>query len=376
MSLYAALRPIFFRLSAESAHHAGIRAGQIGQKLGPLTRGLFRPALSEAERAILRTRVLGLDFECPIGIAAGLDKNAELIPLWSQIGGGFCEVGSVSAQPSGGNPKPRAFRLPQDGALVNRMGLNNHGAERIARRLSELRRPEGFPVGINIAKTHDPKILGQAGIDDFVESARHMIPHADFVVVNVSCPNTAEGKTFEDPEALAPLLRAVAAERDRQASLPGRSSVPLLVKLSPPGAVEFDGGPVDELVDLSLECGASGFVATNTASDRSGLQSPPDRLSAIGKGGLSGRPLRARATALVRHLRRKLDGSAPIIGVGGIDSVEAAYERVVSGADLVEVYTGLVYEGPGLVGKVAKGLAREAQREGFDHIADAVGSRA
>lgn len=376
MSLYAALRPFLFRLSAESAHHAGMRVGRIGQKLGPVTRGLFQPSLNDAERAILRTRVLGLDFEYPVGIAAGLDKNAELIPLWHQVGAGFCEVGSVSAQPSDGNPKPRAFRLPRDGALINRMGLNNHGAERIAQRLSQLRRPRGFPIGINIAKTHDPEILGQAGIDDFVESARHMIPHADFVVVNVSCPNTAEGKTFEDPEALAPLLRAVAAERDRQAALPGRSPVPLLVKLSPPGAVEFDGGPVDELVDLSLACGAAGFVATNTASDRSGLQSPEDRLSAIGNGGLSGRPLRPRATALVKHLRRKLNGSAPIIGVGGIDSVAAAYERVVSGADLVEIYTGLVYQGPGLLGRIAKGLAKEAQKEGFESIAAAVGSRA
>ena len=375
MSLYSALRPLLFRLSAESAHHASIRAGRIGQRLGPITRGLFRPRLSDAERAILRTNVLGLEFEHPVGIAAGLDKNAELIPLWSQIGAGFCEVGSVSALPSEGNPKPRAFRLSEDGALINRMGLNNHGAERVAERLGGLRRPRGFPIGINIAKTHDPAILGQAGVDDFVESVRQLLAHADFLVLNVSCPNTAEGKTFEDPTALEPLVRAVAAERDRQASLPGRSKVPLLIKLSPPDEVEFDGGPVAELVDLSLECGAEGFVATNTASDRRGLVTPPGKLKSIGKGGLSGRPLRERSCALVRHLRRKLEGSAPIIGVGGIDSPEAAYERIVSGADLIEVYTGLVYQGPGLTGSITKWLAKAAQADGFDSITAAVGSR-
>ncbi len=375
MSVYSALRPLLFRLSAESAHHAGMRAGRIGQRLGPITRGLFRPRLSEADRTALRSRVMGLEFECPVGIAAGLDKNAELIPLWNQIGAGFCEVGSVSARPSDGNPKPRAFRLPDDGALINRMGLNNHGAERVARRIGDLRRPKGFPIGINIAKTHDPSILGQAGIDDFVESTRHLLPHGDFVVINVSCPNTAEGKTFEDPEALAPLVRAVATERDRQAALPGRSSVPLLVKLSPPPAVDFDTGPVDELIALSLECGAAGFVATNTASDRQGLQTAPAKLASIGKGGLSGRPVRERSLALVKHLRRRLEGSAPIIGVGGIDSVESAYDRVVSGADLIEIYTGLVFEGPGLVGKIAKGLVKAAQADGFESVAAAVGSR-
>ncbi|MEL6716919.1 MAG: dihydroorotate dehydrogenase 2, partial [Planctomycetota bacterium] len=236
-------------------------------------------------------RAFGLDFENPIGVAAGLDKNAELVPLWTQIGCGFSEVGSVTARPSDGNPRPRAFRLPLDEALVNRMGLNNQGAARVAERIAALGPKRTRPLAINVAKTHDPAILGDAALDDFAESTQALLPLADVLVLNVSCPNTAEGKTFEDPGALDALLERVMAVREGLGL-----GTPVLVKLSPPPAADFDPGPVDELIDLSRSRGVAGFVATNTASDRAGLERTPDReVDAIGRGGLSGAPLRARA---------------------------------------------------------------------------------
>lgn len=374
MDLYGALKPLLFRMSAEGAHDMALRAGRLGQLAGPLVRAAHRDGLTAEQRQRLATRVMGLDFRVPLGTAAGLDKNAVLVPLMAQIGCGFCEVGSVSALARPGNPKPRAFRLPEDRALVNRLGLGNQGVDAVATRLAGLRRPEGFPLGINVVKTHDPAILGQDGLDDFVRGARTMLPHADFLVLNVSCPNTTEGKTFEDPAALAPLVEGVMAAREEIGS-----SAPVLVKLSPPPPLDggrFDTGPVDELVDLCLERGAAGFVATNTAPDRAGLRTGAARLDAIGKGGLSGAPLRERALAMVRHLRRRLEGRAVLVGVGGVDTPEAAYERILAGADLVEVYTGLVYAGPGLVTRAARAIAEGLERDGFATVADAVGARA
>lgn len=373
-SPYTALRPLLFCVSAEGAHHGAIGLGKLGQRLPFLTRRLYRSGLTEGEAARLRTRVMGLDFASPVGLAAGADKNAELVPFWEQIGCGFCEVGSVSALPSQGNPKPRAFRLPADDALINRMGLNNHGAERVARRIAGMERPAGFPLGINIAKTHSPEIMGQDAMDDFLAATATMMPLADFVVLNVSCPNTAEGKTFEDPETLAALLERVRGERERQGL-----EVPVLVKLSPPpvgddGEPRIDAGALAELMDLVFERGVSGIVATNTASDRAGLRSPTERVSAIGKGGLSGAPLARRALAMTRALRKAIDGRGALIGVGGIDSAEAAYARIRAGADLVEVYTGLVYQGPGLVRAIGRGLARALERDGFASVSEAVGA--
>ncbi|MDB2576589.1 quinone-dependent dihydroorotate dehydrogenase [Planctomycetota bacterium] len=367
-TLYSALRPLLFRASPEGAHHLSIRAGKLGQRAPGVLRAVFRSGLSREQAARLSVRALGLEFANPIGVAAGLDKNAELIPMWAAVGLGFCEVGSISALPSAGNPKPRAFRLPEDRALVNRMGLNNHGLDAIARRIERTRRPAGFPLAINIVKTHDPSILGDAGIQDFAASTRRLLPLADLLVLNVSCPNTTEGKTFEDPEALEPLLDAVMGVRTELAS-----TVPVLVKLSPPATVDFDSTAVDELVDLSLERGIAGFVATNTASDRAGLRTSPGRLDAIGRGGLSGAPLASRAEALVRHLARRAGDRATIIGVGGIDSPEEAYRRIRAGASLVELYTGLVYEGPGLIPRTARRLIELLDADGLERLEDAVG---
>lgn len=360
--MYRTLRPLLFRLDAEAAHRATVRAARLAPS------GLVRPAFRFEDGRLTQT-LWGLRFRNPVGLAAGFDKSAELVATWAALGFGFAEVGSVTARPSAGNPRPRAFRLPADRALVNRMGLNNDGAGTVAERLGRAERP--LPLGVNLAKTHDPALLGAAATDDFVAGFRLLAPLADYVALNVSCPNTAEGKTFEEPDSFDALLAAVMAAR-RDLSL----SVPVLVKLSPPHAPDFDPGPVDELVGIALGHGAAGFIATNTAPDRRGLRTAAARLEEIGRGGLSGPPLEARATALVRHLWRRTDGAVPIVGVGGVDSAEAAYRKVRAGASLVELYTALVYEGPGLIKRIKRGLVRLLDRDGLASIADAVGADA
>lgn len=375
--MYPLLRPLLFRLDAEAAHGWGVRAARLGQAAPGLVRALFPRA-----DARLAQTAWGLEFASPVGLAAGFDKNAELVRFWAALGLGFAEVGSVSARASAGNPRPRAFRLEADRALVNRMGLNNDGAEAVAARLEATSRPPGFVLGVNVAKTHSPDILGAAGVEDFRRSVEALLPHADYLALNVSCPNTAEGKTFETPEALDGLLSAVMAERARGAGREAAGSddaplsPPVLVKLSPPPAGGLDAAATDELVRICLDHGVAGFIASNTASDRAGLESDAARLESVGRGGLSGRPLADRATALVRHLYRTTDGAVPIVGVGGIDSAEEAYRRVRAGATLVQVYTGLVYEGPGLVGRIHRGLVEALDRDGLGTLAEAVGADA
>ena len=365
--MYRLLRPLLFRLDAEDAHGWGVRAGRLGQRLPAVTGALFGAADPRLEQT-----VWGLSFRNPVGLAAGFDKNAELVRFWAALGFGHAEVGSVSARPSAGNARPRAFRLPADGALVNRMGLNNDGAAAVAARLGATAAPPGFVVGVNVAKTHSPDILGAAGVEDFRASVRALARHADYLALNVSCPNTAEGKTFEAPDALDGLLAAVADELAGGAA--GGPAPPLVVKLSPPPAGGVDVAATDELVRICLDRGVAGFITTNTASDRDGLATPPG--AHVGRGGLSGRPLAARALSLTRHLYRTTDGRVPVVGVGGVDSAEAAYARIRAGASLVQVYTGLVYEGPGLVRRINRGLVRLLERDGLGSVAEAVGADA
>jgi dihydroorotate dehydrogenase len=249
------------------------------------------------------------------------------------------------------------------------MGLNNDGADRVAARLARVRRIPGRPLGINIVKTHDPSIVGEAAVDDFRASFRMMAPFADYVTLNVSCPNTVEGRTFEDPEVLDVLLTALSDERESLTK-----GVRVLVKLSPPmnARVVFDS-LIEEIVAVSSDHGIDGFVATNTTPDRTDLTTPAEQLQAIGAGGLSGPPLAKRSTALVSYLFRKTEGKVPIIGVGGVDSADAAYEKILAGASLVQLYTGMVYDGPGLVRSIKEGLVGHLKEDGYASISQAVG---
>ena len=329
--MYDTFRDLLFRLDAERAHNVGTGAARLVQAVNP---SLVEP-LFEYGHAALSQELWGLSFPNPVGLAAGFDKNAQLVPFWEKLGFGFVEVGSVTNQPSKGNPRPRAFRLPEDRALINRMGLNNQGAARVARRLQRLQPKRGLPLGINIAKTPSDAILGDAAVDDFRQSFRLLAPHADYVTLNISCPNTEDGKTFEEAEGLNALLRAIMQER-RDAHL----KLPVLVKLAPPMSkqVVFDS-QVEDVVSAVLEHGVHGLIATNTASDRAYLTTSDDELERIGRGGLSGAPLFTRSTHLVRYLYRRTDGRLPIIGVGGVRSAKTAYAKLRAGASLVQLYT-------------------------------------
>jgi len=399
--LYRALVvPVVMNIDPETAHLLTLRLGRALQSVRllsePLWTGatpldwLLRPHASKSEPSGpgLEQDLLGgrLHFDTPFGLAAGFDKNAELVPLYrlgAIPGLGFSEVGSVSALPSEGNPKPRCFRLPRDEAVINRMGLNNEGSEGIAEKLKgyevlgtasspAVGAPSRAPLGVNITKTHSPSIMGDEAVEDFATSYRRLAPHADFVVLNISCPNTAEGKTFEDPDTLSSLLRRVKDIRCEMAS-----TVPVFVKLAPPPDTEAGKQTLRSLVDVVQSSGTvDGFVVSNTAGDRNVPLSKQGKkeAEAIGRGGISGRPLRNRSTIAIREVYRLTGGKVPIIGVGGVDSPEGAYEKIRAGASLIEVYSGLVYKGPFLFSDLHLGLRRLLERDGFSSVSQAVGA--
>lgn len=365
--MYNILRPLLFRLDAEQSHELTLRMAEFVQNNVPSLAARYG---FEDER--LKQRVWGETFPNPIGVAAGLDKNARLVSFWEALGFGFVEVGSVSARPAEGNPKPRAFRLPEDQALLNRMGLNNDGAEAVAERLEDNRINRNRPLGINLAKTHDPDVMGDAALEDFRESFRLLAQQASYVTLNVSCPNTEDGRTFEDPEALDDLLRVIFSEQ----LAPGLR-VPVLIKLSPPISEKlvFDTR-LEDILAVAQEHGIHGIVATNTASDRKGLKTSDETLESMGEGGISGPPLADRSTALIRYLYRATDGELPIIGVGGVHDAESAYEKIRAGASLIQLYTALIYEGPDLVRRIKQGLIERLRDDGHVSIQRAVGAAA
>lgn len=364
--LYRLARPLFFMMKAEQAHHFVMGAARLTQSL-PL--GWMRGWLSHQDKR-LEQDLFGCHFASPVGLAAGMDKNAEFVRFWQMLGLGFVEIGSVTAEPSDGNAQPRLFRLPKDEALINRMGLNNEGAQLVARRLAREGSRFRLPVGINLAKTHSPSILGQKAIDDFVESYKLLSSFGAYVALNVSCPNTEEGKTFEDPASLDALLEAVGAVRKVESE-----PRPLVVKLSPPPSDDWQpDGAFDEMLDVLRKHQVDGLIVTNTASDRKKLLTSATRIEEIGRGGLSGRPLQHRSRTMMAAVYTKTEGSIPLIGVGGIDSPEAAYKMIRAGASLVELYTALIYKGPGLIPQIQKGLIKRLTQDGFGHISEAVGA--
>lgn len=363
--MYPRFRRFLFQVDAERAHGLGMAAAGVGERFA---QNYLRTHYAY-EHSSLRTSLFGIQFDNPIGLAAGFDKNAKRLAFWPLLGFGFVEVGSVSARRSAGNKRPRAFRLEDERALINRMGLNNHGATRIAARLQQQRNQVPIPIGVNLAKTHDSTIEGEAAVRDFLESFELLAPLAAYVTLNISCPNTSDGKTFEEPDALDALLGAIMETRTRLGL-----KVPVLVKLSPPysSRVVFDS-MFEQILSVCSTHRVDGYVASNTASDRTGLETPEDRLERIGPGGLSGAPIRDRSTHLVRYLSQRTEGKVPIIGVGGVDSARAAYDKIRAGATLVQLYTGLVYEGPGIVRQIKAGLVDLLAADGFSSVREAVG---
>jgi len=340
-------------MDAERAHQLTLRFAQIAEDndlLLQTTRFLY-----DYQSPLLSQQILGLNFRNPVGLAAGFDKNGEVPRVLQAMGMGFVEVGSITAKANAGNPKPRAFRLPIDQSLINRMGLNNNGAEIIINHLSG--KALSIPLGINIAKTNEPTILGKEALHDYRFSYEQALKVADYITINVSCPNTGEGKTFEDPSALDELLDALDVSNHA-------SSTPTLVKLS----VDLDRNQLEQLVEVCEKHQISGYVATNTSSDRDNLKTSPKTLREIGRGGLSGRAIHPKSTQIIGWLYELIQGQKPIIGVGGIDCFAHALAKLKAGADLLQVYTGLIYEGPGLVKQINKELTRFMEARGLSSI--------
>ena len=360
--MYQTVRPLLFGMDAEDAHHLTLRGLEVASAV-PLLPRLARSLTVPGGMALRRT-LWGQTFDSPVGLAAGLDKNGQAVAAFSAFGFGFVEVGTVTPLAQSGNERPRLFRLPSDEALINRMGFNNAGAAALHDRLAALReRPA--PVWVNIGKNKATPNEDAAG--DYRKCVRALQDVADAFVVNVSSPNTPGLRALQAAGDLADLVRAVLEEVDagRVRSL---RRPPVLVKLAP----DLHPADFEASVGAVLDAGAGGLIISNTTLSRDGLTHPNREQT----GGLSGRPLTRRSTELVRDAYRLTRGRVPIVGVGGIFSAEDAYAKLQAGADLVEVYSALIYQGPGLVRDINAGLLRLLERDGVRNVAEVVGTGA
>jgi dihydroorotate dehydrogenase len=380
------VRPCLFSLDSEEIHNLTMQA------LGWIAR---EEVLSEALASFhsaptLPVDVFGLRFPNPIGLGAGMDKLAEAVPVWEALGFGYVELGGVTWHVQPGNPKPRMFRAIADGALINRMGFNNPGALAVAARLADWRvrgRWPRHPVGINLGKSKVTPL--EAAAQDYADSFRALWPHADFFVVNVSSPNTPGLRRLQDKSALDEILAGLEAV-NRELSGGGSSSPmvgssahgfhpatrsllpapkPVLVKVAPDLSVDA----LDDILDLAVARRVAGIVATNTTVTRPETADARLRRIYAQEGGLSGRPLGARSTEVIRHLYCQSKGSLPIIGVGGVFNVEDAWEKITAGASLLQVYTGLVFEGPAIIKEIVSGLRDRLAQTGLASVRAAVG---
>lgn len=363
MTLYQRLlRPAIFRLSDDDPEraHEWVMGPLAALSTPPLCLNL--PALAATMTVNdprLCQRVFGVDFPNPVGLAGGFDKNAVAIPALAALGFGFVEAGTVTHRPQPGNPRPRVFRLPEQRALINRMGFNNDGAATVARRLARMPRVPS-PVGISLGKSQVTPL--EHAIEDYRASFRLLAPYAAYVAINVSSPNTPGLRTLQEREQIDALLGALMTEAVTLAARAGRPRTPLLVKVAP----DLTDAALDDLLDVCAARGVDGIIAVNTTVERS-VPPCPNRHE---PGGLSGRPLHARALAVVRHIHARTRGSLPIIGVGGIFSAADAYAMMCAGASLVQVYTGMLYEGPSIARAINRGLLRRMTRDGIRRLSD------
>jgi dihydroorotate dehydrogenase len=355
------VRPLLFCGDPERTHEKTLA---LLAQLTPLE-GLLERLFSVRDKR-LHVQLGPLSLSNPVGLAGGFDKNGVAVKTIAGFGFGFTEIGAVTALAQPGNPKPRLYRLPEDQALINRLGFNNEGAKVIADRLRRLRakgRPLKIPLGINIGRS---KIVDtENAVADFLSAFDQLYPYGDFFTLNVSSPNTPQLRDLQDKNLLSGLLHAI-QERNRElASDAGHAAKPVFVKIAP----DMELAQADDIVQVVMAEGINGIVATNaTAFLREVLVS-----ACTEPGGLSGRPLRPLATSFVRHLYRATRGKLPIIGVGGIFTAEDAYEKIRAGASAVQIYTGFVYEGPAAVKRINQGLLRLLDRDGYSSITDAVG---
>lgn len=342
---YRLVWPIIRHLEPETAH---------GIALDMLRLGLLPPVCAGRNPPSLAVKALGLDFANPIGLAAGFDKNAVAAGQLPRLGFGFGEVGGVTPKPQTGNPRPRLFRLDGDFAAINRMGFNNQGEIAVAARVRQARRP-GFPLGVNLASNTD----SDNPAEDFVRLVRSFAPIADYLTVDVSCPNTKNGRMFQDPAKLDDLLRRLLEAREN-------SRTPMLVKL----ASDLSEAEALAIAEVTLRHGLAGLVVANTSAARPESLTSPKQAE---RGGLSGRPIFAASTGLLAAIRRLSGPEAVLVGVGGVFTGEDAYAKIRAGANLIQLYTAMVYRGPAVVGAIKRDLAGLLARDGFATVAAAVG---
>jgi len=344
------LRPLAFGMDAERAHELGIKA---------LASGAAAPFYRDETDPTLMCERFGLRFRSPLGVAAGFDKNGLVVDQLARLGFASVEVGTVTARPQSGNPKPRLFRLPLDHALINRLGFNNDGAAAVAARLARRHR---CVVGVNIGRNKD--VRNENAVENYLEAFDAVWPVADYIVLNVSSPNTPGLRDLQAAESLNELV-SVLVERNR--TMGSGPEKPILVKIAP----DIDVAALEAIVDVIERNQLSGVIATNTTIRREGLRMDP---AAFGAGGLSGAPLMRRSTEIIREIYRLTHGKLPIVGGGGIFTAADAFDKIAAGASLVQAYTGFVYGGPQFAGQVNEGLARILRERGFDSLDEAVGS--
>jgi dihydroorotate dehydrogenase len=356
-------KPILFGMDPERAHHLVIDGLHTASKVPgilPLMRGMYGVNASPQ----LATELFGLKFRHPIGLAAGLDKNAKAVDGFAGVGFAFMEVGTVTPKGQPGNEQPRLFRLPSDEALINRMGFNNEGVAAMVERLSKPRR-HGMPIAVNIGK--NKLTPNESAHEDYRACLQALYPYGDFFVVNISSPNTPDLRSLQHGDELRKLLQEVKAELAEQARIHGGGKPkPVLVKIAP--------DMTDEQLELTVATiegsQVDGIIATNTTISRDGLT----HANAGETGGLSGAPLKSRSTEVISAVYKQTNGRLPIIGSGGIFTARDAYDKIRAGASLVEIYTALIYEGPGIVREIADGLSLLLRQDGFRSVQEAVGA--
>ena len=351
---YKIARPLLFALPPETSHRLTIKA---------LRLGLARLMPATPDPDVLSTSVWGLAMSNPIGIAAGFDKDGEVPAALLRLGFGLAEVGSVTPLPQDGNPKPRLFRLTKDGAVINRLGFNNGGLEAVANRLEKLKRPRPGPIGVNIGANRD----SPDPVADYVTVIRRLVNLVDYFVINVSSPNTPGLRDLQTDSNLRKLVQLAKSALLESAAGPNQAPPPILVKIAP----DLDQNTLQQIARVALEVDIDGLIVTNTSLARApGLKSASRNKS----GGLSGAPLFDLSTRVLFDIYRLTDGRIPLIGVGGVSTGQEAYRKIRAGASLVQLYTALIFDGPGLIRRIKHELAALLRADGFGSVAEAVGA--
>lgn len=343
--MYRLLKPFLFLLDAEKAHHLTLNLFKFALRL-PFAAAIFRKNFQVKDPRLQR-ELFGLVFENPVGLAAGFDKDGKHVSAMRHLGFGFIEIGTVTPVGQEGNPKPRLFRLPQDEALINRMGFNNEGMEALVRRLAGKDWGK-LIIGGNIGK--NKATPNEEAFTDYAKCFDALFPHVHYFVVNVSSPNTPNLRALQDKEPLTQLLNHLQTLNRKK-----EAPKPILLKIAP----DLNNAQLDDIVDIVRDTQIDGLIATNTTIERNGLQTSEEKVEKIGNGGLSGRPLKQRSTEVIRYLNTAFAGEVPIIGVGGINSPEDAVEKLEAGAALVQVYSGLIFQGPGFIKRINRRILKK-----------------